>query len=220
MMLVGGTYVPVSHTMNFSKDMLMTTGLVFYYGTKKGYRVISPTLEAGFFSSVGLLSASSTVPTYIGGTSLGAFNQITSVAAVTGSGVVGGVGSLGYETTATATGMFYDLASGSAESGVYLMSSGVILSYTAVTALPAQMAISVVEGPIFITYDGPRVVIAVAKGNFVGYDDYPTGSVINLEKEKKAGNIKILTDDPKIIKKVLDAEMEGQKAKANKGKSK
>lgn len=214
-LVVNGVYVPLSKTMNFSSTALISTGAVLFYSVKSGYRVISPTLEAGLFSSMGILSASSTVPTYTAGTTLAAFNQVTTVAATTAGGTIGVVGGTAYETGAYATGMVYDLSKGTAEAGVYAMSSGMILGYTALTALPPQLVLSSVEGSIFITYDGPRVVIAVVKGNYADLDDAPTGTVINLEEAKKAGKVKILTDDPKIIRKVLDAEIEEQTKRAN-----
>ncbi|MBM9547836.1 hypothetical protein JWG40_12455 [Leptospira sp. 201903074] len=214
-LVVNGVYVPLSQTMNFSSKALISTGVVFYYSTNAGYRVISPTLEAGLFSSIGILSASSTVPTYTGGTTLAAFNQVTSVAATTAGGTIGAAGGTTYDTTAYATGMVYDLSKGTAEAGVYAMSSGMILGYSALTVLPSQLVLTAVDGPILIAYDGPRVVIAVVKGNYAGFDDAPTGTVINLEEAKKAGKVKILTDDPKIIKKVLDAEIEEQTKRAN-----
>ncbi|TGL85282.1 hypothetical protein EHQ68_17670 [Leptospira congkakensis] len=214
-LVVNGVYVPLSKTMNFSATALISTGAVFFYSTKYGYRVISPTLEAGLFSSMGILSAASTVPTYTTGTTLAAFNQVTSVAATTAGGTIGVAGGTAYNTGAYATGMVYDLSKGTGEASVYLMSSGLVLGYAAMTVLPSQMVLTVVDGPIFITYDGPRVVIAMVKGNFAGLDDVPTGAVINLEEAKKAGKVKILTDDPKIIKKVLDAEIAEQSKRAN-----
>lgn len=214
-LVVNGVYVPLSQTMNFSSNALISTGVVLYYSANAGYRVISPTLEAGLFSSIGLLSASSTIPTYTGGTTLAAFNQVTSVAATTTGGTVGVVGGTAYETGAYATGMVYDFSKGTAEAGMYAMSSGMILGYSALTVLPSQLLLTAVDGPILIAYDGPRVVIAAVKGNYAGFDDAPTGTVINLEEAKKAGKVKILTDDPKIIKKVLDAEIAEQSKRAN-----
>lgn len=171
--------------MNFSSNALISTGVVLYYSANAGYRVISPTLEAGLFSSIGLLSASSTIPTYTGGTTLAAFNQVTSVAATTTGGTVGVVGGTAYETGAYATGMVYDFSKGTAEAGMYAMSSGMILGYSALTVLPSQLLLTAVDGPILIAYDGPRVVIAAVKGNYAGFDDAPTGTVINLEEAKK-----------------------------------
>lgn len=214
-LVVNGVFVPLSQTMNFSSNALISTGVVFYYSTKAGYRVISPTLEAGLFSSIGLLSASATIPTYTVGTTLAAFNQVTSVAATTAGGAIGAVGGATLETGAYATGMVYDLSKGTAEAGFYAMSSGMILGYAALTVLPSQLLLTAVDGPILITYDGPRVVIAVVRGNYAGFEDAPTGSVINLEEAKKAGKVRILTDDPKIIKKVLDAEIAEQSKRAN-----
>ncbi|MCW7470761.1 hypothetical protein [Leptospira kanakyensis] len=213
-LVVNGVYVPLSLSMNFSSKALISTGVVFYYSTKSGYRVFSPTLETGLFSSIGILSAASTVPTYTTGTTLAAFNQVTSVAGTTAVGVIGTAGGATYDTGAYATGMVYDFAKGTSEAGVYMMSSGLVLGYGAITVLPSQLLLTAVDGPILIIYDGPRVAIAVVRGNYSGFDDVPTGTVINLEEAKKAGKVKILTDDPKIIKKVLDAEIEEQSKRA------
>lgn len=215
-LVVNGVYVPLSQTMNFSSNALISTGVVLYYSTQTGYRVLSPTLEAGLFSSIGILSASSTIPTYTGGTTLAAFNQVTSVAATTTGGAIGVVGGATIDTTAFATGMLYDFSKGTAEAGMYAMSSGMVLGYAAMTVLPSQLLLTAVDGPILIMYDGPRVVIATIKGNYSPFEDAPTGSVINLEEAKKTGKVKILTDDPKIIKKVLDAEIAEQTKRANK----
>ncbi|TGK54223.1 hypothetical protein [Leptospira bouyouniensis] len=216
LLLVNGVYVPLSQGMNFSSNALVSTGLVFYYTTKSGYRVFSPTLEAGMFSSIGILSASATLPTYTSGTSIALFNQVTSVAATTAGGAIGATGGVGYETTAYATGLTYDLTTGTAEAGMYTMSSGIVLGYSALTVLPPQILLTAVDGPILIMYDGPRVVIAVVKGNYVEEEDLPTGTVINLEEAKKKGKVKILSDDPKLIKKVLDAEMSEQMKRSKK----
>nr|WP_207762673.1 hypothetical protein [Leptospira levettii] len=216
LLLVNGVYVPLSQGMNFSSNALVSTGLVFYYGTKAGYRVFSPTLEAGMFSSIGILSASATVPTYTSGTSIALFNQVTSVAATTASGAIGATGGVGYESTAYATGLTYDLTTGVAEAGMYTMSSGIVLGYSALTVLPPQILLTAVDGPILIMYDGPRVVIAYVKGNYLDEEDIPTGTVINLEEAKKKGKVKILSDDPKLIKKVLDAEMSEQLKRSKK----
>ncbi|TGL61966.1 hypothetical protein EHQ58_05010 [Leptospira ognonensis] len=206
-LVVGGVFVPVSHLTTFSGQALITTGMVVYYPTKLGYRIISPTLEAGFLGTMGIATLSTTAPTVIGGTGISAFNQVTTMAAGYGGEAVTQTGGVAYESTAYATGLVYDFGKGSAEASVYALKSGVILSYTALTVIPAHLLLTVPDGTVFLAYDGPRVVIAVARGNYSGFDDLPTGTIINLEKAKKEGKVQILSTDKELIKKVIAAEI-------------
>ncbi len=205
--VVGGVFVPVAHSATFLGQTMVTSGLVLFYPAQVGYRVISPSLEAGFFGSIALLTASATAPTIVSGTGLSAFNQITVVTGVTGAEAVGQVGGVGIETTALASGMVYDVTTGTAESAMYGMKAGLILSYAGLTVLPTHLLLTTLEGPIFLAYDGPRVVIAYAQGNYAGFETLPTGTVVDLEEAKNQGKIKILTSDPALVKKVIDAEI-------------
>ncbi|MDZ4726235.1 MAG: hypothetical protein SH817_08755 [Leptospira sp.] len=206
-LVINGVFVPVSHLSTFSGQAIMTTGMVAYYPVKLGYRIVSPTLEAGLLGTMGLASLSATAPTAVTGTGLSAFNQVTTIAAGYSGEAVVQTGGATYETTAYATGLVYDFASGSAESGVYALKSGLILSYTALTVIPAHLLLSVPDGTIFLAYDGPRVVIAVVRGNYAGLDDLPTGTIIDLEEAKKSGKVEILSRDQTLVKKVIDAEV-------------
>ncbi|TGN13717.1 hypothetical protein EHS11_03585 [Leptospira ilyithenensis] len=220
--VLGGVFVPVSHVLTVSGQTVVTTGMVLYYSTKVGYRVISPSLEAGLFSTMGIASASSTVPTLVTGGGISAFNQVTTViGSRAGEGAAKGGAVVG-ETTALATGVVYDFTVDSAKSSIYPLKSGLILGYTALTALPVHLVTAVPDGTIFLTYDGPRVVIAVVRGNYAGFEDLPTGTIVDLEEAKKSGKVEILTRDPAIIKKVLDAEIsekEKEHSKTNEGKN-
>jgi|JI8StandDraft_1071087.scaffolds.fasta_scaffold01136_4 hypothetical protein len=217
-LVVNGIFVPVSHATTFSGQALITTGMVVYYPTKLGYRIISPSLEAGFLGTIGLATLSTTAPTIVGGSSLSAFNQVTTMAAGYGGEAVAQTGGVTYQGTAYATGLVYDFAAGTAESSLYALKSGIILSYTALTVLPAHLLLSVPDGTIFLAYDGPRVVIAVVRGNYAGFDDLPTGTIINLEKAKKSGKVEILSTDRELIKKVIDAEIKDKDAETKKNK--
>jgi DNA-binding ferritin-like protein (Dps family) len=211
-LVVNGVFVPVSHAATFSGQALITSGMVVYYPTKLGYRVISPTLEAGLLGTVGIATLSATAPTIVGGTGVSAFNQVTTMAAGYGGEAVAQTGGVAYESTAYATGLVYDFGAGTAESSLYALKSGIILSYTALTVIPAHLLLSVPDGTIFLAYDGPRVVIAVARGNYSGFDDLPTGTIINLEEAKKAGKVEILSTDRELVKKIIDAEIKEKEA--------
>jgi hypothetical protein len=98
---INGVAVPVAYVATFLNQTIVTTGLVIYYPTKLGYRVVSPTLEAGFLSSMGVLSATATAPTIVGGTAVGAFNQVATFTGVESTRATGAVAGAAYETGAT-----------------------------------------------------------------------------------------------------------------------
>ncbi len=210
MVLINGVAVPVAYVATFLSQTIVTTGLVIYYPTKMGYNVISPTLEAGFLSSLGILTASATAPTVVGGTTIGAFNQVATVTGVESTRATGAVVGAAYETGATATGMIYDFSKGTAESVFYGLKSGVVLGYSALTVIPTHLLLTVPDATIFLAWDGPRLVIATVRGNYKGFEALPVGSVVDLEEAKKNGKVEILTDDQEIVKKVLEKEIQSR----------
>jgi hypothetical protein len=189
---------------------IVSTGMVIYTPFKLGYRILSPTLESGFLGAMGIASAASTAPTAVGGFSLGAFNQVTAITAVQSTRVVAKTSATVYETGSTAAGMIYDIGKGTSKTVLYGLKSGIILSYTALTAIPSHLILTVPDGTIFLAWDGPRLVIANVRGNYKGYDDLPTGTIVDLEDAKKQGKVDIITDDEELIKKVLDKEIQDQ----------
>ena len=94
------------------------------------------------------------------------------------------------------------------------ISTGVVLGYNALTAIPVHLILGTVDAAVFLAWDGPRLVIAVASGKLKtgkGQDAYsvgelPTGSVVDLQKLKNNGgvNVDIVTDDPQIIHRVFE----------------
>jgi hypothetical protein len=215
---INGVAVPVAYVATFLNQTIVTTGLVIYYPTKLGYRVVSPTLEAGFLSSMGVLSATATAPTIVGGTAVGAFNQVATFTGVESTRATGAVAGAAYETGATATGMIYDFSKGSTQSVYYALKSGVVLSYAALTVIPTHLLLSVPDATIFLAWDGPRLVIASVKGNYKGFDSLPVGSVVDLEEARKQGKVEILTDDQTIVKKVLEKEIQNREEEMKKQK--
>ena len=215
---INGVAVPVAYVATFLNQTIVTTGLVIYYPTKLGYRVVSPTLEAGFLSSMGVLSATATAPTIVGGTAVGAFNQVATFTGVESTRATGAVAGAAYETGATATGMIYDFSKGSTQSVYYALKSGVVLSYAALTVIPTHLLLTVPDATIFLAWDGPRLVIASVKGNYKGFESLPVGSVVDLEEARKQGKVEILTDDQTIVKKVLEKEIQNREEEMKKQK--
>jgi hypothetical protein len=212
---INGVGVPVSYVGTFLNQTIVTTGLVIYYPTKIGYRVVSPTMEAGFLSSLGVLSATATAPTIVGGTTMGVFNQVATFTGVESTRAVGAVAGAGYESGATATGMIYDFTSSSSQSVYYALKSGVVLSYSALTVIPTHLLLTVPDATIFLAWDGPRLVIASVRGNYKGFENLPVGSIVDLEEARKQGKVEILTDDQAIVKKVLEKEIQNREKKSN-----
>lgn len=218
--LINGVAVPVAYVATFLNQTIVTTGLVIYYPVKLGYRVVSPTLEAGFLSSMGILSASATAPTIVGGTAVGAFNQVATVTGVESARATGAVAGSAFESGATATGMIYDFSKGTAESVYYGLKSGIVLSYAALTVIPTHLLLSVPDATIFLAWDGPRLVIASIKGNYQGFENLPVGSIVDLEEARKKGKVEILTDDQTIVKKVLEKEIQSREEDLKREKEK
>lgn len=210
-LLVNGIAVPVLYSSTFLAQTVATTGFVIYYPVSVGYRVVSPTLEAGFLSTMGLASAASTAPTLIGGSSIAAFNQVTVVAGTETVRAGGMVVGAGYQTGATATGMVYNIAKGTGESVLYGFRSGVVLTYSALTVIPTHLILSVPDGTIFLAWDGPRLVIARVRGNYKGFESLPVGTIVDLQQARKEGKVEILSDDPKLVKKVLRKQIDSMK---------
>jgi hypothetical protein len=172
-------------------------------------------MEAGFLSSLGVLSATATAPTIVGGTTMGVFNQVATFTGVESTRAVGAVAGAGYESGATATGMIYDFTSSSSQSVYYALKSGVVLSYSALTVIPTHLLLTVPDATIFLAWDGPRLVIASVRGNYKGFENLPVGSIVDLEEARKQGKVEILTDDQAIVKKVLEKEIQNREKKSN-----
>ena len=70
-----------------------------------------------------------------------------------------------------------------------------------------------VDGAIFLAWDGPRVVIAAAKGELKSQDkkgnisagELPVGSVVDLNRLRETGGVEvaIISEDAAVIKDVL-----------------
>jgi len=90
-------------------------------------------------------------------------------------------------------------------------SSGVVLGYNALTAIPTHLVMGVEDMAVFLAWDGPRLVIAKAGGKLKtgGKDqptlgDLPVGTVVDLEKLEQSQGIKteVISTDPPVIRDV------------------
>ena len=106
----------------------------------------------------------------------------------------------------------YNALAGTTKVIINQASAAVVLGYNALTALPAHSFMGLVDGAVFLAYDGPRLVIAYAKGEIksddgqtVNVDSLPVGTVVDLKAlENEAVKVEVLSDDPAVIKKVLE----------------
>lgn len=189
------------------------TGLTLYYSARTGYHVISPTLETGLLSSLSLLSMASVPVTAAGGAGLCALNQVafTAAAPVYGAGKA-------LTDTAIDTGKYvalvgHDITTHSSHVMINHVKTGVVLGYNALTAIPVHLFLGVADTAVFLAYDGPRLVIAVARGEIkhpagkraFSVGSLPTGAVVDLHKleQEKGVNVEVVTDDPEIISNVI-----------------
>jgi len=91
-----------------------------------------------------------------------------------------------------------------------------VLGYNALTAIPTHVVLGVEDTAVFLAWDGPRLVIATAKGRIKAKDsktgeshsvgDLPVGTVVDLKKlEQQEGvKVEVLSTDSAVIKDVLE----------------
>jgi hypothetical protein len=112
------------------------------------------------------------------------------------------VGLVAYDALAEATKVVINQAS-----------SGIVLGYNALSALPAHLFMGVEDVAILLAWEGPKLVIVKATGRLkskqeqgdASAGDLPVGAVINLKQLKSSDGVKVevLSDDPKVIRDVL-----------------
>ncbi len=217
--VAGTTYavfLPVSATVVAGRT-IQSAGLTVYYAGKTGVKIISPTVEGGLLTGLSLLSLGSVPVTYAAGGTLGAINQVAFSAAGPTAAVAEGVGSTAAHSAVYAGFLAYDAVKGTTEVVINQAASGIVLGYNALSALPAHALMGTVDTAVFLAYDGPRLVIAVAKGRVkAGKDqpvqetysigDLPIGTVVDLKELKKTEgvDVQVLSTDSAVIKNVLE----------------
>ncbi len=204
-------FLPTSTAISVAGRTVQSIGNTIYYTGKLGIEIISPTIEAGFLSGMAILSLSSTPIAKITGSTIGAVNQIAFLAA---SPVIGGVSAAA--NTAVDTGkhvtfVSYDAIKGSSKVLINQSSSAIVLGYNALTAIPSHLFMGVIDSAVFLAWDGPRLVIATAKGELISNNDetrvdsLPVGSVVDLNMLKEHGiSVEVISNDPKVINQIME----------------
>jgi hypothetical protein len=118
--------------------------------------------------------------------------------------------------TATYVGLVtYDATKGVTKVVINQASSGVVLGYNALTAIPTHLILGAEDAVVFLAWDGPRLVIAAASGKLkTGGDvkdqpslgDLPVGTAVDLKKLEQSQGIKtqVISTDPTVIRNVLE----------------
>jgi hypothetical protein len=108
----------------------------------------------------------------------------------------------------------YDGVKGVTKVVINQASSGVVLGYNALTAVPTHLVMGVEDMAVFLAWDGPRLMIAAASGKLKTGDgldqptigDLPVGTVVNMKKleQSQGTKIEVLSTDPAVIRDVLE----------------
>lgn len=206
-------FLPCATATVVAGRTIEATGLTLYYSAKTGYHVISPTVETGLLSSLSLLSMASVPVTAAGGAGLCALNQVAFTAAAPIYGAGKAVTDTAIDTGKYVALVGHDVTMQSSHVMINHIKTGVVLGYNALTAIPVHLFLGVADTAVFLAYDGPRLVIAVAKGEIrhpagegtFSVGNLPTGSVVDLHKleQEKGVSVEVVTDDPAIINSVI-----------------
>lgn len=215
--VAGTTYavfLPITATSIVAGRTVQSVGLTVYYVGKTGVKIISPTIEGGLLSGLSLLSVSTVPVTYAAGGSLGAINQVAFTTVGPAAGVVEGAASTTVHSAAYVGFLAYDAVKGTTQVVINQASSGIVLGYNALTAIPTHALMGVLD-TVFLAWEGPRLVIAAATGRIkTGKDsqesyslgELPVGTVVDLNKLKNTEGVKVevLSTDSAVIKEVLE----------------
>ena len=205
-------FLPTATAISVTGRTVQAVGTTVYYSSKLGIEIISPTVEAGLLSGMAILSLGTTPITYVTGASIGAVNQVAFTAASPIAGATTGAVNTAVDTGKYVAFVSYDAVTGVSKVTLNQASAAVVLGYNALTALPAHIFMGTVDSAVFLAYDGPRLVIAYAKGEIksddnqtIRIDSLPVGTVIDLQALEKAGiDVKILSEDPAVINQILE----------------
>jgi hypothetical protein len=217
--VAGTTYavfLPLAGTTIVAGRTVQSVGLTVYYAGKTGIKVVSPTVEGGLLSGLSLLSLSSVPVTYTLGGTLGAVNQVAYSAVGPAAATVQAAATTGFHSAGYVGFVAYDAAKGTTRVVINQAASGVVLGYNALTAIPTHLLIAASDTAVFLAWDGPRLVIAAARGKVkFGKDDaaesfslgdLPVGTVVDLQKLQSVDGVTvdILSTDPAVIRDVIE----------------
>lgn len=210
-----GVFLPVASTSVVAGRTIQSVGLTFYYSGKTAIKIVSSTVEGGLLAGMSVLSLSAVPVTYAVGGTLGAVNQVAFTAAGPVAGTAQGVATTTIDTATYVGLVAYDGVKGTTRVVINQASSGVVLGYNALTAVPAHLVMGTVDTAVFLAWDGPRLMIAAAQGKIgpaAGSPDQPTlgdlpvGTVVDLKKLEQSQGIKanVISTDPAVIRDVLE----------------
>lgn len=209
-----GIFLPVAGTSIVAGRTIQAVGLSLYYTGKTGVKIIAPTVESGLLAGMSLLSLSAVPVTYAAGGTLGAVNQVAFTAGAPVAGAGQGVLTTGIDTAAYVGLVTYDAVKGVTTVVINQAASGVVLGYNALTAVPVHLLMGVEDAAVFLAWDGPRLVIALAKGDIKSggapgratMGHLPVGTVVDLKKfeQSQGTKVDVLTTDPSVIRDVLE----------------
>lgn len=204
--------VPVGAALSVSGRTIESLGLSIYYSSRIGVKIISPTVESGLLAGLSIVSASTMPVTFVAGHGYGLVNQVAMhtvvpAATLTTDAVVQTANTVNYAAT-----MAYDMVKGTSEVVIHQASSGVVLGYNALTALPSHAVLGGLNTVFFLAWDGPRLVVAAARGDLSfnsgekqSIADIPVGSVVDLQQLNQQSDVEVevISTDPKVINDVL-----------------
>ncbi len=200
-------YLPVGATISVVGHSVESLGLTLYYSASVGVKVVAPTVEAGFLTALSMLSLGTTPLTYVGGSSLGLVNQVGSTLAAPVAGTTQLAASTTYDTAKWVTYVSYDVVKGSSKIFFNEAASGIVLGYNALTALPTHALLAASDAVFFLAWDGPRLVVAMAKGEVSGkkVDQLPVGTVVDLKalKKEKGVDVEVISEDYDLVEEIL-----------------
>lgn len=208
-------FLPVTYSLIVTGRTVASAGMSLYYTTAMGVKLVSPTVEGGLLAGMSMLAYGAVPVTYAAGGAVGAVNQVAVTAAAPAAGAGVAAGTVAADTGVYAAQVSYDLATGLAKVTMHQSLSGVVLGYNALTALPTQALLGAANGAVFLAWDGPRLVVATAKGEVrwrdaggqgtVPVQSLPAGTVVDLEALGKEPGVSVetLSDDPRVVERVL-----------------
>lgn len=182
-------------------------GLTLWHAGKTGVEIIAPTVEAGLLGGLSFAAAASAPLALSGGATLGALNQIALTAGAPVAGVAHAAGAAAVDSASVVGLVTYDALKGGTRVLIHQAQAGVVLGYNALTAIPTHLLLGVADGAVFLAWDGPRLVVAVARGQLGPglTGDLPVGAVVDLGELRKAPGVlvDILSNDAQVVGDVL-----------------
>jgi hypothetical protein len=209
-----GVFLPVASTAVVAGRTVQSVGLTVYYTGKTGIKLVSPTVESGLLAGMSVLSLSAVPVTYAAGGTLGAVNQVAFIAAGPVAGAAQGVTTATIDTATYVGLVTYDGVKGTTKVVINQASSGVVLGYNALTAVPTHLVMGALD-VVFLAWEGPRLMIAAASGKLKTSSDdkdqptlgdLPVGTVVDLKKleQSQGTKVEVLSTDPAVIRDVLE----------------